>query len=65
VTEKGKEKPEKKEKPAFELDDDELLRKLFPKPVRRLVKGKDPDTDDDDEDPDDDESADGEESDDE
>jgi len=54
MTEKGKEKPEKEEKPASELDDDELLRKLFPKPVRRLVKGKDPDTDDDDDEPDDD-----------
>jgi hypothetical protein len=57
VTEKGKKKPipkeKREEKPASELDDDELLKKLFPKPVRRLVKGKDPDTLDDDDEPDD------------
>lgn len=54
MTEKGNEKPDKEEKPASELDDDELLKKLFPKPVRRLVKGKDPDTEDDDDEEDDD-----------
>jgi hypothetical protein len=54
MTEKGIEKPEKEEKPAPELTDDELLKRLFPKPVRRLVKGKDPDTLDDDDEPDDD-----------
>ena len=58
MTKKGIPKPEKaekkQEKPASELTDDEMLRKLFPKPVRRLVKGKDPDTLDDDDEPDDD-----------
>jgi hypothetical protein len=54
VTEKGKEKPKKEEKPASELDDNELLRKLFPKPVRRLVKGEDPDTDEEEDDDEDD-----------
>lgn len=54
MTEKGKKKPQPKEKPALELTDSELLKKLFPKPVRRLVKGKDPDTLDDDDEPDDD-----------
>jgi hypothetical protein len=54
MTEKGKKKPPPQEKPAPDLTDNELLKKLFPKPVRRLVKGKDPDTDDDDDEPDDD-----------
>lgn len=58
MTKKGIPKPEKEEKkeekPITELTDDEMLRKLFPKPVRRLVKGKDPDTLDDDDEPDDD-----------
>jgi hypothetical protein len=54
MTEKGKKKPVPKERPAIELTDDELLKQLFPKPVRRLVKGKDPDTLDDDDEPDDD-----------
>jgi len=39
---------------GLELDDYELLKKLFPKPVRRLVEAKDPDKDDDDDEPDDD-----------
>lgn len=54
MTEKGKKPKAQQEKPASELTDAELLRKLFPKPVRRLVKGKDPDADDDDDDDDDD-----------
>lgn len=53
MTEKGKKPKEQKEKPASELTDDEMLKRLFAKPVRRLVKGKDPDTDDDDDNEDD------------
>jgi len=47
------EMPEHEETPASELDD-ELLERLFPKPVRRLVKRGDADSDDDDEESDDD-----------
>ncbi|MGQ0849202.1 MAG: hypothetical protein ACT4OP_08815 [Actinomycetota bacterium] len=54
MTKKDIPKPEKEERPASDLDDSELLKRLFPKPVRRLVKGKNPDTLDDDDEPDDD-----------
>lgn len=44
----GQKPKEDKEKPASELTDEELVKRLFPEEVRQLIEGEEPDEEDED-----------------